>query len=64
MVDIYFENTLRELFGMIMVCLPWCLFFGGKPAVRPKDVDMFTVRLQLTEGGERAIARDVELLGV
>ena len=41
-----------------MVC------FLSSPAVRPKDVDMFTVRLQLTEGGERAIARDVELLGV
>ena len=41
-----------------MVC------FFGVPAVRPKDVDMFTVRLQLTEGGERWIVRDVELLSV
>ena len=40
------------------------VFFFGVPAVRPKDVDMFTVRLQLTEGGERWIVRDVELLSV
>ena len=40
------------------------LCFLSSPAVRPKDVDMFSVRLQLTEGGERWIVRDVELLGV